>query len=455
MENGKPLILVVDDDPHLCEILAHILALEGYASGVAHTGAEALRALRQSPPDLVLLDLKLPDTQGLELLPALRRGGPSVPVIMISGEGTIQTAVKAVGMGAYDFLEKPLDPDRVLLTIRNALERRRLEDEKASLLRTVAAQADMIGDSEAMRRVHEWILKAARTGSKVLIEGENGTGKELVARAIHRTGPKADKPFVAVNCAAIPETLIESELFGYRKGAFTGAVSDRPGKFQAAEGGTLFLDEIGDMSPVTQAKVLRAIEAEAVEPVGAPAPLRTDIRLIAATNKDLRTEMAEGRFREDLYFRLNVLAIRIPALRERREDIPLLVGHFIRHFCREHGVDLKRIEPSAMERLSTLAWPGNVRELRNFTEKMVVLIDRDEIRDADLVPLLGLPERPGRTDASRTLTLHEAKERFEREFIREKLEAAGWNVTRAAEALGLPRTYLHRKIKELGLGGGR
>ncbi len=451
MENGKPLVLVVDDDPHLCEILAHILALEGYASAAAHTGAEALQALRQSPADLVLLDLKLPDTDGLDLLSALRRGEPPVPVIMISGEGTIRTAVKAVGMGAYDFLEKPLDPDRVLLTVRNALERRRLEDEKASLLRTVAAQYAMIGESEAMRRVHEWILKAARTGSKVLIEGENGTGKELVARAIHRAGQKADRPFVAVNCAAIPETLIESELFGYRKGAFTGAVSDRPGKFQAAEGGTLFLDEIGDMSPVTQAKVLRAIEAEVVEPVGASAPVRTDIRLIAATNKDLRTEMAEGRFREDLYFRLNVLNIRIPALRERREDIPLLVGHFIRLFCREHGVDLKRIEPSAMEHLSALPWAGNVRELRNFMEKLVVLIDREEIRKADLVPLLSLPERAGRSDDPSPLTLHEAKERFERGFIREKLEAAGWNVTRAAEALGLPRTYLHRKMKQLGL----
>jgi two-component system nitrogen regulation response regulator NtrX len=453
MENGKPLVLVVDDDPHLCEILAHILALEGYATASAHTGEEALRAVRQAPADLVLLDLKLPDAGGLDILSTLRRRDPPVPVIMISGEGTIRTAVKAVGMGAYDFLEKPLDPDRVLLTIRNALERSRLEDEKASLLRTVAAQYEMIGESEAMRRVHEWILKAGRTGSKVLIEGENGTGKELVARAVHHAGPKAGKPFVAVNCAAIPETLIESELFGYRKGAFTGAVADRPGKFQSAEGGTLFLDEIGDMSPVTQAKVLRAVEADAVEPVGSSAPVRTDVRLIAATNKDLQREMSEGRFREDLYFRLNVLNIRLPALRERREDIPLLVEHYVRHFCQEHGIILKMIEPSAMEHLSALPWAGNVRELKNFTEKMVVLIDREEIQKADLLPLLRGPERTGRPDDSSPLTLHEAKERFECSFIKEKLEAAGWNVTKAAEALGLPRTYLHRKMKQLGLGG--
>jgi two-component system nitrogen regulation response regulator NtrX len=303
-----------------------------------------------------------------------------------------------------------------------------------------------------MRAVRDLVLKAARTSSKGLIEGENGTGKELVARAIHHSSAQADRPFVAVNCAAIPEALIESELFGHRKGAFTGAVADRVGRFQAADGGTLFLDEIGDMSPVTQAKVLRVIETEAFERVGSNETLSVEVRLIAATNQDLRAAMAEGRFREDLFFRINVLSIRMPPLRERREDIPALVTHYVRFFCQEHGIRLKTVDAAALDRLSEHAWPGNVRELRNLTEKLVVLVERENVGAEDVSLLLRSAGRTYPAGGAGPLTLREAKERFERDFIREGLEAEKWNVTKAADRLGIPRTYLHKKIRQMGIG---
>jgi two-component system nitrogen regulation response regulator NtrX len=452
MNSKKAAILVVDDDPGFCEILIHILQFEGYLAENALTGREALDRLRKSTIDLVLLDLKLPDTSGLDVLSAVMKRKFPVPVIMISGEGDIRTALRAIQMGAYDFLEKPLDPDRVLLTVKNALDRNRLEHAKVSLLESVKEHYTMIGRSNKMQKIQDLILKAAKTNSKVLIEGENGTGKELVARAVHHSSPKADKPFVAVNCAAIPETLIESELFGHRKGAFTGAVADKPGRFQAADGGTLFLDEIGDMSPMTQAKVLRTLEEGVVEMVGSSDPIQVDVRLVAATNKDLQKEMLEGKFREDLYFRINVLNIKLPPLRERREDIPLIVEHYIRHFCNEYGVVLKHVSVSAMERLIVHAWPGNIRELKNFVEKMVILIESEEIQTGDVQTLLQEAVSPKRIENYKTLTLHEAKERFEREFVRAKLEAANWNITKAAELLDIPRTYLHKKVKDMGLG---
>jgi two-component system nitrogen regulation response regulator NtrX len=452
MDSPKTAILVVDDDAGQCEILIHILQLEGHSAESVRTGREALDRIRKSSNELVLLDLKLPDTSGLDVLSAIIKRNPSLPVIMISGEGDIRTALKATQMGAFDFLEKPLDPDRVLLTVKNALERNRLERAKTNLLESVKEHYVMIGSSPRMKKVHDLIVKAAMTNSKVLIEGENGTGKELVARAVHHGGPKADRPFVAVNCAAIPDTLIESELFGHKKGAFTGAVADKPGRFKTADGGTLFLDEIGDMSPMTQAKVLRALEEGVIEMVGSGSPVPVDVRLIAATNKDLQKEMLEEKFREDLYFRINVLNIKLPPLRERREDVPLIVEHYIRHFCNEHGVVLKHISPSAMEKLTLHAWPGNIRELKNFVEKMVILVESVEIGKGDVQSLLreGTPRKLKENDE--LLTLHEAKERFEREFIRAKLEATGWNITKAAELLDIPRTYLHKKVKEMGLG---
>jgi two-component system nitrogen regulation response regulator NtrX len=449
MDSQKAAILVVDDDPGLCEILIHILQLEGHSAESAGTGKTALERIRKSSVELVILDLKLPDASGLEVLSAIMKRNLPLPVIMISGEGDIRTALRATQMGAFDFLEKPLDPDRVLLTVKNALERDRLERAKTNLLESVKEHYVMIGGSPRMQKVHDLIVKAARTSSKVLIEGENGTGKELVARAIHHGSPKADRPFVAVNCAAIPDTLIESELFGHKRGAFTGAVADKPGKFRTADGGTLFL---GDMSPMTQAKVLRALEEGVIEMVGSGSPVSVDVRLISATNKDLHKEMLEGKFREDLYFRINVLNIKLPPLRERREDVPLIVEHYVRHFCNEHGIVLKHISPSAMEKLTLHPWPGNIRELKNFVEKMVVLVESNEISREDVQTLLleGTSWRLKKDDAS--LTLHEAKERFEREFIRGKLEAAGWNVTKAAELLDIPRTYLYKKMKEMGLG---
>jgi two-component system, NtrC family, nitrogen regulation response regulator NtrX len=452
MDNPKSRILVADDDPNLCEIISSILRFEGYSTDHAFSGEETLKKIESDSPDLVLLDFRLPDISGLDVLTAMQKRKLTIPVIMISGQGSIRTALMATEMGVYDFLEKPLDPDRVLLMIKNALERRRLEKEKASLLQAVKDHYVMIGRSPGMQKIHELIVKAAKTNSKVLIEGENGTGKELVARAIHHNSAIADRPFVAVNCAAIPETLIESELFGHKKGSFTGAFADKPGKFQSADGGTLFLDEIGDMSLMTQAKVLRMLEDGVVEMIGSNRPLPVDVRLVAATNKDLQEFMRTGRFREDLFFRINVLSIKLPPLRERREDIPLIVEHYLPYFCNEHGIKMKRLTSDAMERLSRHSWPGNVRELKNFIEKMVVLAEPEEVRIEDMLPFFQNTDHPLDASRFRNLKLHDAKERFEREFVRERLEESSWNITRAAEKLGIPRTYLHKKVKQMGLG---
>jgi len=454
MDSPKPRILIADDDPNLCKIISSILQFEGYTTEQAFSGEETLKKLGKDSADLVLLDFRLPDISGLEVLTAMQKRKLSVPVIMISGQGTIRTALKATEMGVYDFIEKPLDPDRVLLMIKNALERRRLEKEKASLLQTVKDHYVMIGRSAEMQKVHELIVKAARTNSKVLIEGENGTGKELVARAIHHNSDIADQPFVALNCAAIPETLIESELFGHKKGSFTGAYADKPGKLQSADGGTLFLDEIGDMSLMTQAKVLRMLEDGFIEMVGSNRQVPVDVRLVTATNKDLQELMRTGRFREDLFFRINVLNIKLPPLRERREDIPLIVEHYVPYFCNEHGIKMKHLTPEAMERLSSHSWPGNVRELKNFIEKMVVLTEPEEVRAADILPFFENANCSPGAPRFKNLTLHEAKERFEREFIREQLEESSWNITRTAKKLGIPRTYLHKKVKQMGLGKG-
>jgi two-component system nitrogen regulation response regulator NtrX len=451
MDSPKPRILVADDDPNLCKIISSILQFEGYTTEHAFSGEETLKKLEKDSTDLVLLDFRLPDISGLEVLTAMQKRKLSVPVIMISGQGTIRTALKATEMGVYDFIEKPLDPDRVLLMIKNALERRRLEKEKASLLQTVKDHYVMIGRSAEMQKIHELIVKVARTNSKVLIEGENGTGKELVARAIHHNSDIADQPFVALNCAAIPETLIESELFGHKKGSFTGAYADKQGKLQSADGGTLYLDEIGDMSLMTQAKVLRVLEDGFIEMIGSNRQVPVDVRLVAATNKDLQELMRTGLFREDLFFRVNVLNIKLPPLRERREDIPLIVEHYVPYFCNEYGIKMKHLTPEAMERLSSHFWPGNVRELKNFIEKMVVLAEPEEVRVSDILPFFQSSNHPLDAARFKNLTLHEAKERFEREFIREQLDESSWNITRTALKLGIPRTYLHKKVKQMGL----
>lgn len=450
MMQKQSQILVVDDDRSLCEILINILEYAGYRAEAVHDGQSGLERIPSLDPDVALIDLRLPDMNGLDLLKQIMEGRQNLQAVMISGEGTIHTAVEATKIGAYDFLEKPLDSDRVLLTIKNAIDRGRLEREMARLLDSMREHYQMVGTSTEMMKIHELIRKASETNSKVLIQGENGTGKELVARAIHNNGKRAGQPFVAVNCAAIPETLIESELFGHKKGSFTGAIADKPGRFQQAEGGTIFLDEIGDMSVMTQAKVLRTLEDNMVEMVGGSKAIPVDVRVIAATNKDLQLEMQENRFREDLYFRLNVLSIQVPALRERKQDIPLLVEHFTEQFCNEHGVRLKKVTKRALNRLVAHDWPGNVRELRNFVEKMVVLLESTEILPAEIDALLSSQNR-SKQPVPENLTLREAKENFEREFIRDNIISADKNITRAAEMLGLPRTYLHKKIKQLGI----
>jgi len=448
----RPRILIVDDDRSHCEIIANALEYEGYHTEMAHSGGNAIEIIRKNNLDLILLDLKLPDMTGMRVLEMAREADPTLQVVMISGQGTIHTAVEATKMGAYDFLEKPIDSDRILLTLRNALEKGRLEREKEHLLESVKQHYAMIGESMIMKEIHELIHKAAKTNSKVLIEGENGTGKELVARAIHHESQRAGEPFVPVNCAAIPDTLIESELFGHKKGSFTGAIFDKPGRFHQAEGGTLFLDEVGDMSIMTQAKVLRALEENMIEMVGGKDPIPVDVRIIAATNKNLQNEMRTGRFREDLYFRLNVLNIKIPPLRDRKEDVPLLMDHYIKYFCREHGVVQKTISPRAVQQLTLYSWPGNVRELKNFIEKAVILIGSDRIESNDVNTILKKHTCNSIPEPEQNQTLKEAREHFERSFIQVKLAGAEGNVTRAAESLGIPRTYLYKKLKNLGIG---
>jgi two-component system nitrogen regulation response regulator NtrX len=448
MTSKRSKILIVDDDRSLSEILVNILEYEGYGTETAYTGKQALPMVKDTLFDLVLLDLKLPDMSGIQILEKARERVPPLQVVMISGEGTIHVAVEAARIGAYDFLEKPLDSERVLVTVKNALEKSQLVREKAHLLESVMEHYIMVGECQAMQQIKELIVKAAATESKVLIEGENGTGKELVARAIYINSSRAGQPFVAVNCAAIPDTLIESELFGYKKGAFTGAITDKKGRFQSADGGTLFLDEVGDMSLMTQAKVLRVLEEGIFERIGGSESIQTDVRVIAATNKDLTREMQEEKFREDLYFRLNVLNIQVPSLRERKEDIPLLVDHFFQRYCHEHGVVRKKIQSQALDKLVQYQWPGNVRELKNFIEKLMVLVEGNEIRPKDISSILSC-HPVSRPDMNKDCTLKEAREEFEKAFIIEKLVSCNWNVTRTAEVLDIPRTYLHKKIKKL------
>ena len=449
MSSKKSKILVVDDDRSLSAILVNILDYEGYSSDVANDGASALSKMEKDAFDLILLDLKLPDISGMTVLEQARKEVPPIQVVMISAQATINTAVEATRIGAYDFLEKPLDSERVLVTIKNALEKGRLEREKAHLLQSVKEQYAMVGESDQMQHIRDLVMKAATIDSKVLIEGENGTGKELVARAIYINSKRAGGPFVAVNCAAIPDTLIESELFGYKKGAFTGAVTDKIGRFQMAEEGTLFFDEVGDMSLMTQAKVLRALEEGVIEMIGGKEPISVDVRVIAATNKDLPKEMKKGKFREDLYYRLNVFNIQVPPLRDRKEDIPLLVNHYIQYYCHEHGMPQKEITSQAMAQLVTYSWPGNIRELKNTVEKLVVLVEDKKIQAQDVASTL-MPTLP-RNALNDSLTLKKAKEEFEKAFIREKLIENDWNVSKTAQVLDIPRTYLHSKIKKFAL----
>jgi len=440
-------ILIVDDEPAIRTALRGVLEDEGYRVTAVGGGADALRVCADELPDLIFLDIWMPHLDGLDTLAELKRLRPEAMVVMISGHGTIETAVKATRLGAYDFIEKPLSLEKTLVTVTRAFEHARLERENTALRERLWERAEIIGESAAIRALRDQIATAAPTSGRVLIHGENGSGKELVARAIHARSARRERPFVEVNCAAIPEELIESELFGHEKGSFTGAHSRRRGRFEMADGGTLFLDEIGDMSVKTQAKVLRALEEQAFERVGGKDTVRIDVRVIAASNRDLPGLIAEGRFRDDLYYRLNVIPIEVPPLRARKDDVPTLIDHFIGIFCTENGRRLKTVSGEALAYFLAYDWPGNVRELRNMLERLVIMAPRDVIGAEDLpAPLRPRDAVPAAGEA-RERSLKEARESFERAYILAELRAHDWNMTRTAERLGIERSHLYRKIK--------
>jgi two-component system nitrogen regulation response regulator NtrX len=442
-------VLIVDDEESIRSSVADILADEGYAAAVASEGGAALRAVAADPPDLVLLDIAMPGRNGIDVLDELRTNWPAIPVVMMSGHGTIETAVRATKLGAYDFLEKPLSYDKLLLCVARAIEGARQLPESAG---SAAVEAlELIGESPGLARLKEQIAVAAPTEGWILVTGENGTGKELVARQIHRRSKRAQGPFIAVNCAAIPEELIESELFGHERGAFTGAVQTKRGRFELASGGTLFLDEIGDMSLMTQAKILRALQDHRFERVGGVETLEVDVRVIAATNKELHVEMAEGRFREDLYYRLNVIPFHVPALRERRRDIALLVERFLDRFCAENAVPRKSVAPEALERLTAYRWPGNVRELQNIVERLVLMTPGQQISLEDLPSAIRDSAAVRSGGPLRHARLADARAEFERQFLLEKLRQNGGNISRTAEVVGLARESLSRKLRSLGI----
>ena len=446
-------ILIVDDEDGIRKVLRQLLEYEGHEVRTASGGGEAITVFEEFEPDVTFLDVKMARMDGLEVLMRLRAIDPGAIIIMISGHGTIETAVEATRRGAYDFLEKPLDTDRILVTLRNALQQRGLAQENARLRDEVESRYEIVGSSFAIRALLDRIEKVAPTDARVLITGENGTGKELVARAIHRLSTRADGPFVEVNCAAIPAELIESELFGHVKGSFTGAFADRSGKFEQADGGTLFLDEIGDMSPAAQAKVLRALQEGVITRVGGERPIRVDVRVIAATNKDLKQEIARGRFREDLYFRLNVVPIHVPPLRERRDDIPMLIRHFARIAVERQRLPDRQFSQGAIERLCAMDWPGNVRELRNTVERLLILARGQEITPADVDRMVGVASETGglSSELLQAPTFAEFKERAERAYILAKLREYDWNVSETARSIDMPRSNLYKKIERYGL----
>ena len=453
----KPTILIVDDEPGVRTALTGILHDEGYAVEAVATGEACLDRMTRGPVDLIVLDVWLPGMDGLATLARLRERQVDAQVVLISGHGNIESAVRAIKMGAFDFVEKPLSLDKTILVIRNALHQRRLEAENRALRARVDRTQTMVGESYAMRQLREQVAMAAPTNGRVLIYGENGTGKELVARTIHALSRRRGSGFVEVNCAAIPEELIESELFGHVRGAFTGAVADRRGKFEVADGGTIFLDEIGDMSLKTQAKVLRVLQEQTMEPVGGTARIKVDARVLAATNKDLQAEIRAGRFREDLYFRLNVIPIFVPPLRDRQEDIPLLADHFMADFAREYGRRPKRFESAARTVLQRYPWPGNVRELRNVIERLMIMVPGDSISASDLSFLdPGALTAPAAAETTgERLTLHEARDNFERDLILRTLAEQQGNMSRTAEVLGVERSNLYRKMKAFGIAPAR
>jgi two-component system nitrogen regulation response regulator NtrX len=444
-------VLVADDEPAIREALRLILEHEGYRVLEANDGEQAIRVAESGHPDVALLDIRMPRMNGIDALRRLRALAPDLPVLMISGHGTIDTAVEALRAGAQDFLEKPLEREVVLRRLEGALERTALREERSDRELDDERRYRLVGDSAPMARLRDLIGRAGPTQATVLITGESGTGKELVARAIHRASTRADGPFVKVNCAAVPDDLIESELFGHEKGSFTGAASRQKGRFARAHGGTIFLDEIGDMSVRTQAKVLRALQDGEIEPLGAGGPVRVDVRVLAATNKDLTAAIAAGEFREDLYYRLGRLPIQLPALRERVGDIPALVAHLTDLISRENNLRPRRFTAAALETLAGRDWPGNVRELRNVLERAIILAPGDAIGPEDLPPAAADATRRGAPDWLDAATLKDFKERSEREYLRRQLELHGWNITRTAQMIDTPRSNLYKRLEHHGL----
>ena len=449
----KSRILVIDDEAEIRRSVRMILEYEGYEVLEASSGPEGLTMVERETPDLVFLDIKMPGMDGLDALQRIKASNETLPVVIISGHGTVSTAVEATKAGAFDFIEKPLASERVLVTIRNALDQTRLRDENKTLKRAVEIRHQMVGESAPLRQVWDSIKRAAPTNATVLLLGESGSGKELVARSIHRNSLRSRDRFVQVNCAAIPEELIESELFGHEKGSFTGATEKQIGKFEQADHGTIFLDEVGDMSPKTQAKVLRVLQEGEVERLGSARTIKVDVRVIAATNKDLEAEIEKGTFREDLYFRLSVIPIRVPPLRDRREDIPALVSHFADLFSRDNNRRPQRFTAAALEHMQKARWKGNVRELKNTVERLIIMTPGDAIDVDDLRDVIRLDAKAGSAegDKERPGTLREFKESSERTFLVVKLRENNWNISKTAEVIGTPRSNLYKKLEQYGI----
>jgi two-component system nitrogen regulation response regulator NtrX len=441
-------ILVIDDETGIREAIRMTLEYEGYKIDEARSGQEGLDKAGKIPYDAILLDIKMPILDGIEVLENLREQKINTPVVMVSGHGDVHTAVECTKRGAFDFLEKPLNRDKLLLTVRNAVRQRSLEEENTEFKERAEKEYQLVGTSQSMLELKGIVERAAPTKATVLITGESGTGKELVAREIHRRSSRANRPFIQVNCAAIPNELIESELFGHKKGSFTGAIRDQIGKFVAADEGTIFLDEIGDMSPSAQAKVLRVLQEGEVEPVGSATVVKVDVRVIAATNKDLQEEIRAGRFREDLFYRLNVIPIRTPPLRERGDDVEVLANHFARLFSEEHNYHPKSFKPTALKALRDASWRGNVRELRNMIERLVIMVPADTIDVTDLPAEFFRTPNEIIATAMRLTKLQEFKDEAEKAFIIAKLREFGWNVSKTAEAIDTPRSNLYKKIEQ-------
>jgi two-component system nitrogen regulation response regulator NtrX len=465
----KPRILVIDDEAAIRDSLRMILEYERYEFVGAASGPDGLAVIKRDPPDMVLLDIKMPGMNGLETLAEIRKVEEALPVAMISGHGTITDAVQAVRLGAFDFIEKPFTSERVLVTVAKGLEVRELRQENRELKLAMESKYEIVGQSAALKAVLEAVRRAAPTNATVLLLGESGVGKELVARTIHRNSPRAGQRFIQVNCAAIPEELIESELFGHEKGSFTGATEKQIGKFEQADRGTIFLDEVADMSAKTQAKVLRVLQEQEVERLGSARTIKVDVRVIAATNKNLEDMIQRGEFREDLYFRLNVIPIVVPPLRERREDIPLLVQHFARRLSEEHNMRPKRFDARAIEALQRYRWRGNIRELRNTVERVMIMAVGDVVRAEDLAldvrgdvaarPVEAEPPAAAATvgavpPAAPALsggTLREFKDAAERAYLVQKLRENNWNISKTAEVIDTPRSNLYKKLEQYGI----